>query len=78
MSAGKSQRMDTKTLWETSWTVTSATILKDLGLSLSLPLPAGGKATTQGSNGAGVKWQLTVHVPTQALSDEPIFDVPVY
>jgi len=78
VSAGKSQRMDTKTLWETSWTVTSATILKDLGLSLSLPLPASGKATTQGANGAGVKWQLTVHVPTQALSDEPIFDVPVY
>ena len=78
VSAGKSQRMDTKTLWETSWTVTSATILKDLGLSLSLSLPAGGKGTTQSANGAGVKWQLTVRVPTQALSDEPIFDVPVY
>ncbi len=78
VSAGKSQRMDTKILWETSWNLTSGTILKDLGLSLSLPLPAGGEATTQGSNGAGVKWQLTVFVPTQALSDEPIFDVPVF
>lgn len=76
VSTGKNQRMETKTLWETSWTVTSATIPKDL--RLSLPLPADGADTTQGSNcGAGVKWQLTVLVPTQALSDEPVFDVPV-
>jgi len=78
VNTGKNQRMETKTLWETSWMVTSAIILKGPGLSLSLPLPADGTGTTQGPNdGAGVKWQLTVLVPTQTLSDEPIFDVPV-
>jgi hypothetical protein len=78
VNTGKNQRMDTKTLWETSWNVTSPTIPKDEGLSLSLPLPAGARATTQASNGgAGIKWQLTVLVRTRGLSDEPIFDVPV-
>ena len=78
VNTGKNQRMETQTLWETSWTVNSASIGKDLGLSLSLPLPAEGAGTTQGSNGgAGVKWQLTVLVPTPSLSDELIFDVPV-
>ncbi len=78
VNTGKNQRMETKTLWEMSWTVTSTTIPKDLGLSLTLPLPADGVSTSQASgNGAGVKWQLTVLGPAQALSEEPIFDVPV-
>ncbi len=78
VSAGKNQRMETKTLWESSWNVTSPTIRKEMGLSLSLPLPSDGEATSQGSrDGAGIKWQLTVLVPAQGMSDEPVFDVPV-
>ncbi|HYN04450.1 MAG TPA: hypothetical protein VE359_18520 [Vicinamibacteria bacterium] len=78
LSAGKSQRMDTKTLWESSWKVTSSTILKEVGLALSLPLPASGQVTTQDPHsGGGVKWQLTVRIPLRGMTDEPVFDVPV-
>ena len=78
VNGGKNQSMDTKTLWESSWKVTSSTILKEMGLNLSLPLPESGQATSQDSpSGGGIKWQLTVRIPMPGMSDEPVFDIPV-
>lgn len=75
---GKTQRMDTKTLWESSWRVTSSTILREAGLKLSLKVPAAGETTPQASaEGGTVKWQFTVRIPTLGMSDEPVFDVPI-
>lgn len=78
MDTGKTRSTNMKVLWETSWNVTAATILKDAGLRLNLPLPEHGKINNNGRPGDGVKWQLSVFVPSPGMSDGPIFELPVH
>ncbi len=74
-SAGRS---DIKTLWETTWTIRAGTIHQNIGLPLSVPLPASGEPTNiSPQTGAGTQWQLNVVVPTRDFNDEPVFDLPV-
>ncbi len=74
-SAGRSS---TTTLWETTWTLRAGTIHANIGLPLSLPLPASGEPTNiSPQSGAGTQWQLNVVVPTRGFSDESVFDLPV-
>ena len=72
-----SQRSDVNTLWEESWTATSAVIQPQLGLALDLPLPATGEPSQMDRSGSGVQWQLNVVVTSQGMSEEPVFDLPV-
>jgi hypothetical protein len=74
-SAGRSS---TTTLWETTWTIRAGTIHPNIGLPLSLPLPASGEPTNiSPQSGAGTQWQLNVVVPTGGANDEAVFDLPV-
>jgi hypothetical protein len=72
-----SARNIVNTLWETTWTITSAVIQPQLGLALHLPLPDTGEPSQMDRTGSGVQWQLNVVVPLQGGSEEPVFDVPV-
>ena len=74
-SAGRSS---TTTLWETTWTRPAGTIHPNIGVPLSLPLPASGEPTNiSPQSGAGTQWQLNVVVPTGGANDEAVFDLPV-
>ncbi len=79
IDTGRSRSANIKTLWETSWNVTSPAILKEVGLSLSLPLRERSSAPSVPTVGGSptFKWQLTVNVPMQGASDQPMFDVPI-
>ena len=66
------------TLWTTSWTTSTALIHPLIGLRLMLPLPDDGEATNiDRCTGSGVQWQLNVLIPSEAMSEEPVFDLPV-
>jgi len=74
-SAGRS---DITTLWEATWTIRAGTIHPNIGLPLSLPLPASGAPSNiSPQSGAGTQWQLNVVVPTRGFNDESVFDLPV-
>lgn len=75
-NARASARSNVDTLWEASWTVTSAVIQPQLGLALELPLPSTGEPSQMDRTGSGVQWQLNVVVPLQDGSEEPVFDLP--
>jgi hypothetical protein len=70
-------RGNVNTLWEKSWTTTSAVIQPQLGLALDLPLPATGEPSHMDRTGSGVQWQLNVVVTSQGMAEEPVFDLPV-
>ena len=71
-------RSDVKALWETTWTTSTARIHPRSGRPLSLPLPDRGEPTNiDRRTGAGVQWQLNVVIPSKAMSEEPVFDLPV-
>lgn len=72
-----SARGNIVTLWEKTWTTSTAVIHPRLGLALVLPLPDHGEPTQMDRTGSGVQWQLNVVVPWQDGSEEPVFDVPV-
>jgi hypothetical protein len=79
IDTGKSRSMKITTLWESTWMVTSDTLLKNVGLSLSLPFPEKDAAAFDQSEAFGRKpeWKLTVRVPLAGRSDAPIFEIPV-
>ncbi|MBK7975725.1 MAG: hypothetical protein IPK07_21425 [Deltaproteobacteria bacterium] len=72
-----SARGNIETLWERTWTTSTAMIQPQVGFALELPLPAYGEPTQMDRTGSGVQWQLNVVVPLQDGSEEPVFDVPV-
>jgi hypothetical protein len=72
-----SARGNIVTLWEKTWTTSTAMIQPQAGFALVLPLPDHGEPTQMDRTGSGVQWQLNVVVPLQDGSEEPVFDVPV-
>ena len=71
-------RTDVKTLWESTWTTSTALIHPRIGVPLSLPLPDRGEPTNiDRRTGSGVQWQLNVVIPSKGMSEEPVFDLPV-
>ena len=71
-------RASVKVLWDTTWTTSAALIHPRIGLPLTLPLPERGEPTNiDRRTGDGVQWQLNVVIPSQAISEEPVFDLPV-
>lgn len=76
-SSHHSTRSSVSTLWETTWTVTATVIHPQLGLALQLPLPDTDLPSQMDRGGSGVQWQLNVVIPSQGMSEEPVFDLPV-
>lgn len=75
---GRTGRMEATTLFETRWTQPVATLDPSLGVELRLPLPNTGEPTNvDRKTGAGVEWQLNVHVPSRLATEEPVFALPV-
>ena len=71
-------RADVKALWDSTWTASTALIHPRIGLPLTLPLPDRGEPTNiDRRTGAGVQWQLNVVIPSKAMAEEPVFDLPV-
>lgn len=64
------------TLWQTTWTLNASRIQPQLGLALSLPFPEA-SADLFDFNDSGIQWQLNVVIPSQGMSEEPVFDLPV-
>jgi hypothetical protein len=70
--------MEATTLFEARWTQPVSTLDPALGVELRLPLPDSGKPTNvDRKTGAGVEWQLNVHVPSRFATEEPVFALPV-
>ena len=76
-SGGGKQRTEVATLWETTWTTTTALIHPRQGLELTVPMPESGQPTALDRQAAGVFWQLNVVIPSGGATEEPVFDVPV-
>ena len=77
-SVRRTGRMEATTLFETRWTQPVATLDPSLGVELRLPLPNTGEPTNvDRKTGAGVEWQLNVHVPSRLATEEPVFALPV-
>lgn len=71
-------RSDVKPVWESTWTTSTALIHPRIGTPLSLLLPDRGEPTNiDRRTGAGVQWQLNVVIPSKAMAEEPVFDLPV-
>ncbi len=77
-SVRRAGRMEATTLFESQWTQPVATLDPSLGVELRLPLPDAGEPTdVDRRTGAGVQWQLNVHIPSRFMKEEPVFDLAV-
>jgi hypothetical protein len=70
--------LNTVTEWETTWSVRASTIHPRIGLTLTLPVPDQGLGSQRDpTTGAGVAWQLFVHIPAERLSEDVMFEIPI-
>lgn len=76
-SGGGKQRTEVATLWETTWTTSTALIHPRQGLELTVPIPETGQGTDLDRQAAGIFWQLNVVIPSGGSTEEHVFDLPV-
>ena len=66
------------TEWETTWSMRASTIHPRIGLAVTVPVPDHGVGTHRDRRtGAGVQWQLFVHIPAEPLSEDLMFEIPI-